>query len=346
MTLVLGGLLLFAFQSRSSSGSTVQQGECETFPETGFRICGKFRAYWHEHGGLPIFGYPISTEFEAFSDLDGELYTVQYFERAEFELHPENQPPYDVLLAQIGTCYSRDRYPGGVPRVEGNAVYGPTPVPLVSDLTYDLFPKDVGDFQIFASYPNTTTQSIYMGGSTENSDLFSTRFETVDSPDAVKSFYRNLAEKLGWEKVDPNWGISADYYFGDYGHKDVYAYLLYFNAAKDDRKNLTSAGVAVQESVPILPGAHDVRTEESGGFDSRSVTLTFRTDYVQSEVVAFYRDILPKDGWHFRGYSYYSDLVFERQYQTGRHVHMLVSINRTCMAKPHVEVTYSEGCCG
>ena len=27
---------------------------------------------------------------------------VQYFERAVFEYHPENQPPYDVLLSQLG----------------------------------------------------------------------------------------------------------------------------------------------------------------------------------------------------------------------------------------------------
>ena len=33
------------------------------------------------------------------SDLDGKSYTVQYFERAVFELHPENQPPFNVLLS-------------------------------------------------------------------------------------------------------------------------------------------------------------------------------------------------------------------------------------------------------
>jgi hypothetical protein len=27
---------------------------------------------------------------------------VQYFERARFEHHPENAPPYDVLLGQFG----------------------------------------------------------------------------------------------------------------------------------------------------------------------------------------------------------------------------------------------------
>jgi hypothetical protein len=344
LTALIAVLLLVAIQSKPSSGSTVQQEDCETFQETGFTICGKFQAYWHEHGGLPIFGYIISTEFEEESDLDGQLYTVQYFERAEFELHPENQPPYDVLLAQIGKCYSQDRYPGGAPRVEGNTFYGPKPVKLVSDLNYDLFPKDVGDFQIFASYPNTRTQSIFTFAPTESSSLFSTRFETVDSPDTVKSFYKGLAEKQGWKKVDPNWDISADYYFGDYGQKDVYAYLLSFNAAKDDRKNLTSASVWVEEGVPILLGARDVRMEESGGFDSRYVTLTYTTDYIRDEVIAFHREILPKDGWHFRGYSH-KTLVFGRQYKTGVRVSMWVSIDRSCTDRPRVEVTYFQGCC-
>jgi hypothetical protein len=36
------------------------------------------------------------------NDLDGKEYLVQYFERAVFEYHPENEPPYDVLLSQLG----------------------------------------------------------------------------------------------------------------------------------------------------------------------------------------------------------------------------------------------------
>ncbi|MGN6812802.1 MAG: hypothetical protein ACTHMP_18215, partial [Thermomicrobiales bacterium] len=33
---------------------------------------------------------------------DGNTYVVQYFERARFEHHPENQPPYNILLGQFG----------------------------------------------------------------------------------------------------------------------------------------------------------------------------------------------------------------------------------------------------
>ena len=46
------------------------------------------------------------------SDLDGKEYRVQYFERAVFEMHPENEPPYDVLLSQLGTFQYREKYEG------------------------------------------------------------------------------------------------------------------------------------------------------------------------------------------------------------------------------------------
>jgi hypothetical protein len=80
------------------------------FPETGHRVGGRFLDYWQNNGGLAQQGYPISEEFQEKSELDGNTYTVQYFERAVFELHPENQPPYDVLLSQLGTLQYRKKY--------------------------------------------------------------------------------------------------------------------------------------------------------------------------------------------------------------------------------------------
>ena len=71
------------------------------FPETGHNLSGGFLAYWQANGGLPQFGYPISEEFREQIE-DGNTYVVQYFERARFEYHPENQPPYDSLLGQFG----------------------------------------------------------------------------------------------------------------------------------------------------------------------------------------------------------------------------------------------------
>jgi hypothetical protein len=75
------------------------------------RVGGKFLAYWREHGGLAQQGYPISDEFTEVSDLDGKEYLVQYFERAVFELHPENAgTPCEVLLSQLGTTQYKEKY--------------------------------------------------------------------------------------------------------------------------------------------------------------------------------------------------------------------------------------------
>jgi hypothetical protein len=84
------------------------------FPETGHTVKGRFLAYWRAHGlsladagisereSLALFGYPISGEFEQRLE-DGRTYTVQYFERARMEFHPEYAgTPYEVLLGQFG----------------------------------------------------------------------------------------------------------------------------------------------------------------------------------------------------------------------------------------------------
>ncbi len=71
------------------------------FPETQHTLRGAFKFYWETHGGLPIFGYPISEEFIE-RGADGRDYIVQYFERHRFEYHADNAPPYDVQLSRLG----------------------------------------------------------------------------------------------------------------------------------------------------------------------------------------------------------------------------------------------------
>ncbi len=88
------------------------QAGSRTFPETGHTVSGAFLTYWEAHGGLAQQGYPISDEFTETSALNGQPYTVQYFERSVFEWHPENQPTYNVLLSQLGTFRYRLRYGG------------------------------------------------------------------------------------------------------------------------------------------------------------------------------------------------------------------------------------------
>lgn len=91
------------------------QVDARYFPETGQTVQGRFLDYWEQNGGLMQQGYPISGEVQERSEIDGKVYTMQYFERAVFELHPENQPPNDVLLSLLGVLKYNEKYPGGAP---------------------------------------------------------------------------------------------------------------------------------------------------------------------------------------------------------------------------------------
>lgn len=93
----------------------VAADECQLFSETGKQICGRFLEYWRANGGLAQQGLPLSDPFDERSDVNGQTYRVQYFERAVFELHTENQRPNDVLLSLLGREKFAQRYPGGLP---------------------------------------------------------------------------------------------------------------------------------------------------------------------------------------------------------------------------------------
>ncbi len=113
--LVLGLVLATLFQPFAALRSFAQTAGCQTFPETGKTVCGRFLEYWQKNGGLAQQGYPMSGPFTEVSELNGQTYTVQYFERSVFELHPENQPPNDVLLSQLGAFQFKRKYPNGEP---------------------------------------------------------------------------------------------------------------------------------------------------------------------------------------------------------------------------------------
>ncbi|HET8629635.1 MAG TPA: hypothetical protein VFL91_19630, partial [Thermomicrobiales bacterium] len=70
--------------------------------ETGHYLRGAFLAYWQEHGGAAVFGYPLSEEYRA-TLADGVSRTVQLFDYARFEYHPDLAPAgAAVQLGQLG----------------------------------------------------------------------------------------------------------------------------------------------------------------------------------------------------------------------------------------------------
>ncbi len=96
VVLGLGAGLAFTGPSTAQAAGPYGGPERVFFPETGHTLAYGFLNYWHKNGGLPIFGYPITEEI-----MEGGL-SVQYFERAKFEYHPENAEPYNVLGGLLG----------------------------------------------------------------------------------------------------------------------------------------------------------------------------------------------------------------------------------------------------
>ena len=73
------------------------KGEPDTifFPQTSIYVFAPFASYWQKNGGLPIYGLPITQDFEK------NGLTVQWFERARFELNPKTQ---QVQLGLVGVA--------------------------------------------------------------------------------------------------------------------------------------------------------------------------------------------------------------------------------------------------
>ncbi|MEO5951286.1 MAG: hypothetical protein ABIQ44_02355, partial [Chloroflexia bacterium] len=117
---VLIALLVSSFHASAAHA----QEQTRSFNETGQTVSGRFLDYWTQNGGLMQQGYPISGELQEKSAIDGKTYTVQYFERAVFEKHPENAKPYDVLLSLLGVMRYNAKYPNGAPAQKANAEAG------------------------------------------------------------------------------------------------------------------------------------------------------------------------------------------------------------------------------
>jgi hypothetical protein len=98
------------YQAQSESGTP------HYFPETGQYVDDLFYDYWVRNGGLRVFGYPISAECGMSNGECGITTStasipnsefpipnsIQWFERARFELHTENTPETRVLLGHLG----------------------------------------------------------------------------------------------------------------------------------------------------------------------------------------------------------------------------------------------------
>src|SRR5262249_11259724 len=116
---LLGRLGVEALQAQGRDWQTFPKADPSAphyFAATGHAIAPQFWGFWSRNGlefdgnrrakspaeSRALVGYPV---FEAQMEQgsDGQMYLTQWFERARFEYHPENNAPYDVLLGRLGS---------------------------------------------------------------------------------------------------------------------------------------------------------------------------------------------------------------------------------------------------
>jgi hypothetical protein len=97
----LGLLGSFLVQDRGLPRDAPELGDNPNrlhFPATNQSIHGAFKLFWETHGGLRMFGMPLTAEINE----NGVL--VQYFERARFEYTPTpDRSGFEVRLGDIGS---------------------------------------------------------------------------------------------------------------------------------------------------------------------------------------------------------------------------------------------------
>jgi len=106
---VIGAMVVSALPAAASPASA--QGNTRKIGD--FDVAGRFLAVWSAQGNdqanTYVNGLPITQRRPEISTEDGKVYETQWFERAKYEAHPENQAPYDVLLGRLGANFVEGR---------------------------------------------------------------------------------------------------------------------------------------------------------------------------------------------------------------------------------------------
>jgi hypothetical protein len=149
-----------------------------------------FLTFWREHGGVLIFGYPISEEIVE----DGRI--VQYFQQARFEYHPERLGQDGLIqLSLLGRELTADHaFPDGAP--DGGERYFPETKHTLSGRFLAFWAKR-GGLEIFG-YPisEPMEEASPSDGQVRITQYFErARFEY--HPEDMDGFYRQEEQALG-----------------------------------------------------------------------------------------------------------------------------------------------------
>ena len=97
---ILTLFVCLALLGLTAAPAAARQMGGQYFPQTGHNILGDFLAFYQSvSDASTVFGLPIT---ELFTTVDSSRLTVQYFEKARFELHPELAVGQRVQVTMLG----------------------------------------------------------------------------------------------------------------------------------------------------------------------------------------------------------------------------------------------------
>lgn len=187
--------------------------EGHTFTETGFAVTGAVWTAWQ--GGrsfeqsVYINGYPITELRDEKSPTDNKTYKTQWFERARFELHPENTAPNNVLLGLLGTAAASGREN----ETPFKRVSDPGSVTWFSQTGHTLGDNTEGGLAIAEFWNN-------LGGLTQFGYPISQPFTEVNKGDG-KSYLVQYFQRQRFEYHPENKGTQFEVLLGRLGSEQV-----------------------------------------------------------------------------------------------------------------------------
>ncbi|MEO5950851.1 MAG: intradiol ring-cleavage dioxygenase [Chloroflexia bacterium] len=187
--------------------------EGHTFTETGFAVTGAVWTAWQAgrtfEDSVYINGYPITALRDEKSTTDGKTYKTQWFERARFELHPENAAPNNVLLGLLGTAAAAGRSS----ETPFKAVANPGGVTWYASTDHTLGDTTEGGLAIAKAWTN-------LGGLSQFGYPISQPFTEKNKSDG-KSYLVQYFERQRFEYHPENKGTKFEVLLGRLGAEQV-----------------------------------------------------------------------------------------------------------------------------
>ncbi len=173
-------------------------GGCRVFAETGHAVCGAILQAWRAQGlnidgrrgfseaeNLALFGLPLS-DLQSETLANGQTYQVQWFERARFEVHPENPPPYQIQLGLLGNeVLQSDKSLNDKRMTESTILFVDLPYGTKQTLTESYGPSEAAEKEFWPS----ADSAVGFFKNTMRLDTYHVKYNTFAAYDDVGFLY-------------------------------------------------------------------------------------------------------------------------------------------------------------